>query len=51
MKKNQKSDFSEKCTHYGGLTMFLGVPRVQKSVKIAKKREKNAVKKRPGQSV
>ena len=41
--KIEKSDFSEKCTHYGGLTMFLGVPMVQKSVKIseiAKKRSK-----------
>ena len=42
-KKIGKSDFPEKCTHYGGLTMFLGVPMVQKSVKIteiAKKRSK-----------
>ena len=43
MEKNQKSDFSEKRTHYGGLTMFLEVPMVQKSLKIAeiaKKRSK-----------
>ena len=41
-KKIGKSYFPEKRTHYGGLTMFSGVPMVQKSLKIAENDEKNA---------
>ena len=39
-KKIGKRDFPEKRTHYGGLTMFSGVPMVQKSLKIAENGEK-----------
>ena len=51
IRRNPKKVISEKCNTSQLKIMFLGVPRVQKSVKIAENREKDAVKKRPGQSV